>query len=544
VLARDAASARRGMSVTLSLTLPVPSPRSFKRAVDSAPAGQRLSLGKLLRLAFREATKREGRARATWRDDFMTGFFAFLMVFGLFLDGWNHINLQDGRLGPFLTPWHGILYAGFTATAAWILTRQQQKARWSLTSVPAGYGMALVGMGIATVGLGGDAVWHTTFGVETGITRLISPFHIVLFTGASLLVTSAFRAAWTSDQPARVRTFKAFLPALLSLTLLTSMITFIFQDISPFVTWVSPALFHASAASPFKETVDIYGVMQVLITNVIFIAPVLVMLRRWRPPFGAVTFMFGLAAGLNVALTNAARGGLVGAAILGGLAADITIAATRPSPDRRWAHRMVGLVTPAVMWGTHFAVMRLAYGVTWAPELSFGSLLIASLTGLLVSFMTTPTPVPGRAWIEGDLPVTESAKAAFDARTAAGQDRSHPALTSSHGRPVAARTSKVHPALLGATWSVEDAPPAPEWQPARPRRQRPLVATPNNGSSDGHHDHSSNGSSNGHANGYANGTANGTAIRRRAVAERPLRAVPRRRSWHVPDDGGPDLLSL
>src|SRR5438128_1751048 len=100
------------MSVTVSLTLPVPSPRSFKRAVETAPRDQHLSLGRLLRLAFQEAIKPEGRVRASWREDFLTGFFSFLMVFGLFLDGWNHINLQDGRLGPFLTPWHGILYAG------------------------------------------------------------------------------------------------------------------------------------------------------------------------------------------------------------------------------------------------------------------------------------------------------------------------------------------------------------------------------------------------------------------------------------------------
>src|SRR5207244_4865012 len=135
-----------------------------------------------------------------------------------------------------------------------------------------------------------------------------------------------------------------------------------------------PALLHASAASPFKETMDIYGVSQVLITNLLLIAPVLLLLRRWRPPFGSVTLMFGLIAALNVAMTNAARGGLVGAALLGGLAADVTIAMVRPTPDRLWTHRMVGMVTPAVLWGTHFAIMRLAYGVTWVPELWLGSL--------------------------------------------------------------------------------------------------------------------------------------------------------------------------
>ena len=62
-------------------------------------------------------------AKATWREDLITGLLAGLLVLGLFLDGWSHINLQNGVLGEFWTVWHGLLYTGFTATAFWVLTR-------------------------------------------------------------------------------------------------------------------------------------------------------------------------------------------------------------------------------------------------------------------------------------------------------------------------------------------------------------------------------------------------------------------------------------
>jgi hypothetical protein len=120
------------------------------------------------------------------------------------LDGWNHISL---------------LCLGFAVTAGWILTRHQRRGAWSLRAVPPGYRLALVGMGLAMVALAGDAVWHTLYGEERGLARLISPFHLVLFTGACLLVSSALRAAWSGPTSASVPGLRAFWPVVLSTTL-------------------------------------------------------------------------------------------------------------------------------------------------------------------------------------------------------------------------------------------------------------------------------------------------------------------------------------
>ena len=62
-------------------------------------------------------------AKAIWREDLVTSLLSTLLVIGLFLDGWNHINLQNGALGGFFTIWHALLYFGFNGTALWVITR-------------------------------------------------------------------------------------------------------------------------------------------------------------------------------------------------------------------------------------------------------------------------------------------------------------------------------------------------------------------------------------------------------------------------------------
>jgi hypothetical protein len=347
--------------------------------------------------------------RASWREDVMTGWCSLLLVLGLYLDGWNHINLLDDGLGPFLTPWHGVLYAGFAATAAWILTRHQRRGAWSLRAVPPGYRLALVGMGLAMVALAGDAVWHTLYGTEQGLARLISPFHLVLFTGACLLVSSALRAAWSGPTSARVPGLRAFWPVVLSTTLVVAMTAFFFQYVSPLVAWRRPGLAALPAGSPFAETVQVYELLGLLVHNLLFLAPVLLLLLRWQTPLGTFTVMSGTVALLLATQTELGLVGLVGAAVLGGAAADVAVHLLRPSPERRWAARSVAVIAPAVYWTSHFALLKAGYGVTWELEIWLGSVVWASLSGLSLALLMWPPAVPLTAWNRGRAPARSPA---------------------------------------------------------------------------------------------------------------------------------------
>src|SRR5215203_1753258 len=332
----------------------------------------------------------EGR-RASWWEDLVTGWCSLLLVLGLYLDGWSHGNGVDGGL----TLWHGVLFLGFSVTAAWILTRNQRRGAWSLGAVPAGYRLALVGVGLAMVAVAGDTVWHTLVGGTHGLGRLISPFHLVLFTGACLLVSSALRAAWSGPSPARVPGLRVFWPVLLSTTLVVAMTAFFFQHVSP----VAAALLPGGA--PSGETAQVYELLGLLAHNLLFVAPVLLLLLRWQTPLGTFTVMAGSVALLLATQTGLGLVGLAGAAVLGGAAADAAVALLRPSPQRRWAARAVAVIAPAIYWTSHFVLLGAGYGVGWEPEIWLGSVVWACLSGLTLALLMWPPAVPLTAWNRG-----------------------------------------------------------------------------------------------------------------------------------------------
>jgi len=321
--------------------------------------------------------------RASWNQDVVTGWCSLLLVLGLYLEGWTRSGLGEG--GPVLTRWHGVLYLGFAVTAWWILTREQRPGNWSLRAVPAGYRLGLVGVGLAMVAVTGDAVWHALAGAEQGVARLVAPFHLVLLAGACLLGGSALRAAWSGPSPARVPGLKAFWPVVLSVTLVVAMTAFLFQDLSPLAV----------------EAVPVDRLGGLLLHNLLFIAPVLLLLLRWQTPLGTFTVMAGSVAVALATQTGLGRVGLAGAAVLGGAAADVAVAFLRPSPQRRWAARAVAVIAPAVYWTAHVALLKVGYGAGWEPALWLGSVLWACLSGFTLAWLMWPPAVPLTAWNRG-----------------------------------------------------------------------------------------------------------------------------------------------
>ena len=360
-----------------------------RAAARQRPAATSDTAAQRLRTTPRHLVAEE--RRASKREELVTGWCSLLLVLGLYLDGWSH----GERAGGGLTLWHGMLYLGFAGTAAWILTRNQRRGAWSLRAVPAGYRLALVGVGLAMVAVAGDTVWHTLFGASQGLGQLVSPFHLVLFAGACLLVSSALRAAWSGPSPARVPGLRAFWPVVLSTTLVVAMTAFFFQHVSPVAAAGPPA------GAPAGETAQVYELTGLLAHNFLFLAPVLLLLLRWQTPLGTFTVMAGSVALLLATQTGLGLVGLAGAAVLGGAAADAAVTLLRPSPQRRWAARTVAVVAPAVYWTSHFALLGAGYGVRWELELWLGSVVWACLSGLTLALLMWPPAVPLTAWNRG-----------------------------------------------------------------------------------------------------------------------------------------------
>jgi len=335
------------------------------------------------------------RPRARWGDDLAAVVLGTWVVGGLFLDGWAHLN-QPG-LETFFSPWHGVFYLGFLVSSVVLgrLVTHHQKGRFDPALVPVGYGLGLVGVGLFVAGGVADGLWHTMFGVEVGVAALLSPSHLLLLSGGLLMVTSPVRSAWSSPGlPARAPAL-ALLPALWATTLTTAVVLFFFQYLSAFVSR-APSM--AGADGPEGLLTTIVGVASVLVTNVILVAPVLLLARRWRLPFGAVTLLATTGAAGITSLREFTLGALVWAMLAGGLAADLLIAGLRPRPDRPGAFRAVAALLPLTLWGAWMATYAAAYGIGWPPELWAGVLGMTSLTGLGLSLLVLPPPIPDRAW--------------------------------------------------------------------------------------------------------------------------------------------------
>jgi hypothetical protein len=338
------------------------------------------------------------RIREIWREDLVAVLLSSTVIMGLFLDGWNHLILQKGRLGSFFTPWHGLLYAGFAANAAWVVSRNKHLWTKGVPTNPAffavgrfrlRYPYAVAGIGLVFFGMVGDLVWHTVLGEETDVARVIAPFHIVLFTGAALLIAAPLRSAWHAPAVYPHRgTFKELLPPILSVALLTAAGSFLFQWLSPFMDWTATSLGSLTGIAPQGPGLQTAMAARVVMADILLLAPVLLALRRWSLPWGTATATFTVVALAMTALTSFTYVGTALAALLGGAAADLVIERTRNCATSTTMFA-VAVVVPLVCWPSYFVLLALVYDAHWPVDFYLGLSCLCAMAGLTLAFFAS-----------------------------------------------------------------------------------------------------------------------------------------------------------
>src|SRR3712207_6778724 len=98
---------------------------------------------------------------------------------------------------------------------------------------PAGYGLSFGGGVVFLAGGLLDMLWHLLFGIEANIEALLSPAHLLLALGATLLISGPLRAGWQRPAVVRGARWSEVLPALLSLTLVLALFAFFTQFAHP-----------------------------------------------------------------------------------------------------------------------------------------------------------------------------------------------------------------------------------------------------------------------------------------------------------------------
>ena len=347
--------------------------------------------------------------RAGRGEDLVTAAAGTWLILALFSDGWAHFNVPE--LEGFFTPWHGALYSGFTAAALWVAVLGLRRgvtvaeglrhpAR-ALRALPAGYPLA--GAGVAVFALGGvaDLLWHQAFGVEAGIDALLSPSHLLLFLGGTMLLTAPLRGAWTA--PDGAAGLRARLPELLSLALTTALTGFFLLYASAFLRpGVDQPYAPTPEDAPGHEAAEVPAVLTLtsfLVTTALVVVPVVLLAKRGPVPRGAVPLVVVPLVWLSVALDELAQAPLAVGVTLAAFAVDLAV---RRADDLPVGLRLpaVGAVVPLLVWPAALLAIALTDAVRYPVALWSGVVVLTVFAGALLGGLARPLsggaqPAPG-----------------------------------------------------------------------------------------------------------------------------------------------------
>ena len=391
--------------------------QEFHSGSQSAHAETRLSWLPFVRVSSTP------RPVASLGEDALTMFLGGFSLFALFMDGWRHNNMIG--IDEFWSWAHILMYSGILALAVWItvvLVRHQESLRhldW--TAVPAGYRLAFLALPLAMVAGPADFRWHAAFGFENQIDSTYSPPHQGLFLAGALLAAIPAASAW--QRRGSAPSFGSFLPAALSISSVASMLMFVIHQLVPFYSAGAmseafqqdiagrldafahgPGAVHTEGLStaihlfgdeawPYYFYATHHTMAGILLFSAILLGAVLVMRRRWRPPFGSVTvicawlaFLFPLLSQLRewpLALS------LVGAGVLGDMFMGGLLGA--PGPVRLGRVRIFAMLLPMLLWSLYLVCVELFKGgLGWGPTLYVGVLTTTAGFGYALSLLVFP----------------------------------------------------------------------------------------------------------------------------------------------------------
>jgi Tol biopolymer transport system component len=131
------------------------------------------------------------------------------------------------------------------------------------------------------------------------------------------------------------------------------------------------------------------GVASVLLQAALLMGVLLLVMRRWRLPLGAITLLLVVSTAL-IGLLGDQHIWIV-VALLAGLIADTLYVALRPSAERPTALRIFSFTVPTLLYGLYFLTTYLTHGhISWSIHLTAGTAALAGVVGLLLSIVLIP----------------------------------------------------------------------------------------------------------------------------------------------------------
>ncbi len=372
---------------------------------------------------------------ASYRTNLVTALLGTWLTLGLMLDAWAHNNVPE--LESFFTPWHGVFYTGFFATAAWIgwTVRGPLFAR-RFSEIPAGYGAAVAAVAVFAVSAAGDMIWHLIFGIEQRIDILFSPTHLGLGASMVAIVLAPVRSAWANRSLPAAPGLGRLLPSVLA-TALATTVTLLFLEYANALTYGSGDV--VVALSTLDEGFTAGLVTDMAVTNLLLLLPVLALARRWTLPFGSATIIYAVAGMLSAAITGFDNSSLLIGVLAAGACVDLLARWLRPSPHRLTRFRAFAAAAPLATWTIYIATAYLTSPPVYnpdgtahaVPEVYTGAPIVQALLGLLISILLipaghSPLKAPPASPAIGALPSPRQADPSEDSAPHAHRQSEHP----------------------------------------------------------------------------------------------------------------------
>ena len=351
-------------------------------------------------------TRRRQRVpAASLREDVITMLLGIVALAGGATDDWAHTNrLSQIKPEGFFTPYHALLYTGLLSTSAWTIflayRRREYVQVWWRDAWPAGYKIGGLGSVMVVFGGMGDMIWHSVFGVETGLDAQLSPSHLCIFLGTVLVCSCPMRSWWASGEGGWRAVTGVF-----SMTFPATMGMHTFTFLSAFGS-KAPTLPYIHDTNGPSEHAAVAGFNSYIVTTAMLMIPIMWSMRRRVTP-GMAAGVFAIAAVFEMIRYDHRPPLLVAAllAIAGAGLADyviMRIEAVR-GPNATLRLPLYGFIIPAFAWSGHMLGLEIGSGIRWQAELWTGTLILCAALGALLGGLASQ-PVPQTTADEAFVP--------------------------------------------------------------------------------------------------------------------------------------------
>lgn len=297
---------------------------------------------------------------------------------GFIIDGWAHHHVKVTE--TFFTPWHAILYSGFLSVALFLLINSFYNYRrgysWKKT-LPEGYNISLIGILVFLCAGFFDFFWHIFFGFELSIEILLSPTHLLLATGGTLMISGVVRASQRNNK----NTFVQQLPLIIAAGYMIALFGFMTQYAHPFVV--------PYAAVPFITKPISYGqalgISGIILQTALLMGVILFVIKRDNLKPGAYTIILTLNAFFISFMKDHYI--FIIPSLLTGIIIDFLLLFIFPR-IKSWSLHIFSFFLPITLFTFYFVTLYLSLGVWWSTNVWAGGIVLAGVTGLLLSFLT------------------------------------------------------------------------------------------------------------------------------------------------------------